>query len=67
MLYTAALAGLMATAALAAPYRRQATGQNVVYWGQNGGGVTESNNLSDYCDAEAGIDLLVLSFLYEYG
>lgn len=67
MLYTAALTGLMATAVLAAPYRRQATGQTVVYWGQNGGNTVESNNLSDYCTAEAGINYVVLSFLYEYG
>ncbi|KAL6889153.1 glycoside hydrolase family 18 protein [Trichoderma evansii] len=67
MLYTAALTGVMATAALAAPYRRQATGQNVVYWGQNGGGTIENNDLSTYCTAEAGIDIVVLAFLYEYG
>ncbi|UKZ91523.1 Chitinase 2 [Trichoderma asperellum] len=68
MLYTAALTGLMATAALAAPYRRQtSTGLNVVYWGQNGGGTIENNDLSAYCTAEAGIDVVVLSFLYQYG
>lgn len=59
MLFTAALTGLMATAAMAAPYRRQtSTGQNVVYWGQNGGGTVENNDLSTYCTAEAGIDII---------
>lgn len=60
MLFTAALTGLMATAAMAAPYRRQttSTGQNVVYWGQNGGGTIENNDLSTYCTAEAGIDIV---------
>lgn len=59
MLFTAALTGLMATAAMAAPYRRQtSTGQNVVYWGQNGGGTIENNDLSTYCTAEAGIDII---------
>ncbi|KAL7920234.1 glycoside hydrolase family 18 protein [Trichoderma austrokoningii] len=68
MLFTAALTGLMATAAMAAPYRRQSsTGQNVVYWGQNGGGTIENNDLSTYCTAEAGIDIVVLAFLYQYG
>lgn len=40
---------LMASAALAAPtiLPRQASGaQNVVYWGQNGGGTVENNNLA---------------------
>ncbi|KAM0254695.1 hypothetical protein ACHAQJ_006546 [Trichoderma viride] len=67
MLYSAVLTGLMATAALAAPHRRQATGQNVVYWGQNGGNVVENNDLSTYCTADSGIDIIVLAFLYQYG
>lgn len=37
--------------------------QNVVYWGQNGGGTIENNDLSTYCTSTAGIDILVLAFL----
>lgn len=37
--------------------------QNVVYWGQNGGGTVENNDLSAYCTSTAGIDILVLAFL----
>lgn len=63
--------GLMATAALAAPSkvlpRGTTGGQNVVYWGQNGGNVVENNDLSTYCTSESGIDVIVLSFLYQYG
>lgn len=63
--------GLMASAALAAPTvlsSRQASGaQNVVYWGQNGGGTVENNDLSSYCTSASGIDVIVLAFLYEYG
>ena len=40
---------------------------NVVYWGQNGGGTIENNDLSAYCTATSGIDILVLAFLYEWG
>ena len=60
--------GLIATAASAAPLMsRQANGAlNVVYWGQNGGGTIENNDLSAYCSADSGIDVLVLAFLYEY-
>ncbi|KAI0466402.1 putative endochitinase CHI2 [Xylaria cf. heliscus] len=63
--------GLMAGAATALPtslQTRQSSGpQNVVYWGQNGGGTIENNDLSTYCTADAGIDILVLSFLYQWG
>jgi chitinase len=63
--------GIMASAALAAPTvlsSRQASGAlNVVYWGQNGGGTVENNDLSTYCTSAAGIDIIVLAFLYEYG
>jgi len=63
--------GLMAGAASAAPHTlssRQAAGaQNVVYWGQNGGGTIENNDLSTYCTSSSGIDILVLAFLYEFG
>ncbi|KAJ6437232.1 Glycoside hydrolase, subgroup, catalytic core [Purpureocillium lavendulum] len=48
--------------------RRQASGaQNVVYWGQNGGGTVENNDLGAYCQAGQGIDVVVLAFLYQYG
>lgn len=68
--------GLMAGAATALPTAslksslktRQSSGpQNVVYWGQNGGGTIENNDLSTYCTSDAGIDILVLSFLYQFG
>lgn len=67
---TIASLGLLAGASLAAPRRfvpRAGGGQNVVYWGQNGGGVVENNDLSTYCTKESGIDIVVLSFLYQYG
>ncbi|KAI1100525.1 glycoside hydrolase family 18 protein [Jackrogersella minutella] len=63
--------GLMAGAATAAPHllkTRQASGaQNVVYWGQNGGGTIENNDLSTYCNSTSGIDVIVLAFLYQWG
>lgn len=65
--------GLMATAASALPHRLMArnassTGaQNVVYWGQNGGGIVENNDLATYCSSSSGIDIIVLAFLYEWG
>ena len=40
--------------------------QNVVYWGQHGGGVPE-NELAAFCTREAGIDIIVLAFLFKYG
>lgn len=67
---TLGLSLMAATSALAAPTvlsRRATGGQNVVYWGQNGGGTIENNDLSTYCSSTAGIDILVLAFLYEYG
>lgn len=62
----------LAGAALAVPHRSMlprdtASGLNVVYWGQNGGGTIENNDLSTYCTDTSGIDILVLAFLYEYG
>ncbi|PNY26833.1 Endochitinase 2 [Tolypocladium capitatum] len=64
------LALIMATVAFAAPHkalpRENSGAQNVVYWGQNGGGVVE-NDLATYCTSESGIDVIVLAFLYEYG
>jgi chitinase len=63
--------GLLASAAWAAPFtlsaRQSASGLNVVYWGQNGGGTVENNNLAAYCISNSGIDVIVLAFLYEYG
>ncbi|KAJ5833357.1 endochitinase 2 [Penicillium riverlandense] len=75
MKYSAILAGLglLATCASAVPHRirhypRADSGaQNVVYWGQNGGGVEENNDLASYCNGTSGIDILVLAFLYQYG
>ncbi|KAI0407101.1 class III chitinase ChiA2 [Xylaria palmicola] len=45
---------------------RQDTGAAVVYWGQNGGGTIENNDLSAYCTPEAGIDIIVLALLYSF-
>jgi chitinase len=63
--------GLVASTVLAKPVdlprRTTSTGQSVVYWGQNGGGVEENNDPSTYCDGTSGIDILVFSFLYEFG
>ncbi|RWA12446.1 hypothetical protein EKO27_g2639 [Xylaria grammica] len=69
--------GFMAGAATAMPTlptvpssfktRQSSDPQNVVYWGQNGGGTIENNDLSAYCTSDAGIDILVLSFLYQWG
>ncbi|KAI4859400.1 putative endochitinase CHI2 [Hypoxylon rubiginosum] len=62
---------LMAGVAMALPrahVSRQASGaQNVVYWGQNGGGTIENNDLSTYCTSTSGIDIIVLAFLYSWG
>lgn len=56
---------LAATGAIAAPLTtRQDSGKTVVYWGQN---AAENSDLSTYCGADTGIDIIVLSFLYEYG
>ncbi|KAI1824015.1 putative endochitinase CHI2 [Xylaria intraflava] len=69
--------GLMAGAATAMPTNslsslaiqsRASKGpMTVVYWGQNGGGTVENNDLSAYCSNNADIDILVLSFLYQFG
>ncbi|KAL7920239.1 glycoside hydrolase family 18 protein [Trichoderma austrokoningii] len=61
--------GLLADFASAAPSlrRRQAPGAlNVVYWGQNGGGTIENNDLSAYCTATSDIDVIVLSSLWQW-
>jgi chitinase len=66
---------LMAAVGLAAPLghgaallpRQDSGSQVVVYWGQNGGSTTENADLSTYCTEDAGVDVVVLSFLYQYG
>lgn len=69
-MYLPAAVGLLAGSAAAIPYDlmpRQAPGaQNVIYWGQNGSGVTE-RDLAAYCNSGAGVDIVVLSFLYQWG
>ncbi|KAI5461926.1 class III chitinase ChiA2 [Mariannaea sp. PMI_226] len=78
MHFATTLAGLgfMASAVMAAPMAtsysilpRQGldAAQNVVYWGQNGGNVAENNDLAAYCSSDAGVDIIVLAFLYQYG
>ncbi len=61
----------LAASVSAAPHtiatRADSGAQNVVYWGQNGGGVVENNDLATYCSKSAGVDIVVLSFLYQYG
>ncbi|TQV93208.1 hypothetical protein V2A60_010357 [Cordyceps javanica] len=60
--------GLTSLAAASPLAGRQAPGaQNVVYWGQNGGGTVEKGDLGDYCGNNSGMDVIVLSFLYQYG
>jgi chitinase len=61
---------LMAGTTMAAPHMLQSRapgGEVAVYWGQNGGGTIENNDLSTYCTSSSGIDIIILSFLYEYG
>lgn len=41
--------------------------QTVMYWGQNGGDTVENDDLSAYCSSSAGVDVIVLAFLYQYG
>ncbi|KAH0491862.1 hypothetical protein TgHK011_003265 [Trichoderma gracile] len=59
----------LTTLATAAPSQtvktRQAPGgQNAVYWGATN---NENDNLSTYCTANSGIDIVILSFLDIYG
>lgn len=61
----------LATTITAIPHnlnlKRQSQGaQNVVYWGQNGGGTVEKD-LTSYCTSSSGIDIVVLAFLYQFG
>ena len=76
LFFTFITLGLVFGAASAAPYinsprkvsaTAQEGQQNVVYWGQNGGGTIENNDLSAYCTSTSGIDVIVLSFLYQFG
>lgn len=41
--------------------------QTVIYWGQNGGNSVENDDLSAYCSSSAGVDVIVLAFLYQFG
>ncbi len=68
MRFSTVLAGvsILATAVSAVPHKlraRDSNGQNVVYWGQD----DNVQDLSKYCTSSAGIDIIVLSFLYQYG
>jgi chitinase len=67
---TAAGLGLLVGTVLDAPYtvatRQAASGLNVVYWGQNGGGVVENNDLSYYCAAGSGIDSSCSLYTQDY-
>lgn len=57
---------LVITAASALPLslvERGSGAQNVVYWGQD----ATNKDLTTYCNSSAGIDILVLAFLYDYG
>lgn len=71
MLTTTLIGGLVLLAGVVSAAPKKLAGvpgaQNVVYWGQNGGGTVENNDLSAYCTNTAGIDVLVLAFLYSYG
>lgn len=42
-------------------------GETVLYWGQNSANATESDNLTAYCTDSAGVDIIVLAFLSQYG
>jgi chitinase len=61
--------GLMAGAVLAAPHKLSARapgGDVAVYWGQNSVAASENNDLSTYC-SDAGIDIVIMAFLDEWG
>lgn len=64
-LTTLSIASLLAlSTASVLPYRRNNGAETVVYWGQN---ANENADLSAYCSSAAGIDVIVLAFLYEFG
>ncbi|CAG8032278.1 unnamed protein product [Penicillium salamii] len=57
---------VLIAAVAAAPHELQARAngaQNVAYWGQDG----HVRDLSNYCNPSSGIDIVILSFLYEFG
>ncbi|EPS26232.1 Endochitinase 2 [Penicillium oxalicum] len=63
---SAAIVGALTTTVTAFPHKIRASnpnGQNVVYWGQD----QNVKPLSNYCTSSAGIDIIVLSFLYQFG
>ena len=62
-----AIAGVITASAFAGRLAFSAGSQTAVYWGQNGGGIEENNDLSTYCTASSGIDIIILAFLYQYG
>lgn len=41
--------------------------QNAVYWGQNGGGKEQNEDLTHYCKEDSGVDILILAFLFRFG
>ncbi|EED16171.1 chitinase 3 precursor, putative [Talaromyces stipitatus ATCC 10500] len=58
-------ASLLAIAAASPLSTRQTSKpETVVYWGQNS---NENADLAHYCSSTAGIDVIVLAFLYEFG
>ncbi|TVY84357.1 Endochitinase [Lachnellula suecica] len=61
------LSAAVASPVVVSPLATAPSAQNVVYWGQNGGGTIENNDLSAYCTSTSGIDVIVLAFLYSYG
>lgn len=59
-----AAAPSMSTSEASSSFNPTASGtKNVVYWGQNGAGTVENNDLATYCNANSGIDIIVLAFL----
>lgn len=48
-------------------HSRSSAGKVAMYWGQNGGGTMENDDLAHYCTSDSGVDIIILSFLYEYG
>ncbi|KAI0392133.1 putative endochitinase CHI2 [Xylariaceae sp. FL0594] len=61
------LAGITAAVPTSPKTRRDYGHQSVIYWGQNGGGTIENNDLSTYCTPDSGIDIIILAFLYQFG
>ncbi|KAI1444614.1 glycoside hydrolase family 18 protein [Annulohypoxylon stygium] len=61
------VAGLTSALPHARVARQSSSAETVVYWGQNGGGTIENNDLSTYCTSSSGINIIVLAFLYQWG